>query len=123
MEYVRIFGDSAGETHFETVELPLPLTDFAPPAPSVGLRGFQPGDTVHVLRSAVGLVWRLASYSAPADVLPAPSRPWEITSSDGEVRRFGPGSALFVEDTAGKGHTTRIVGDEDALAGIVQVPD
>jgi len=27
----------------------------------------------------------------------------EVTVGDGEVRRFGPGSLLFVEDTAGQG--------------------
>jgi hypothetical protein len=33
----------------------------------------------------------------------------EVEVSDGEVRRFGPGSALVVEDTTGKGHVTRNV--------------
>ena len=122
MEYVRIFGDAAGETHFETVELPLPLTDFAPPAPPVGLAAFSPA--TRFTFCALPLGWY-------GDWHPTPHRQmffllkgvWELTASDGEVRRFGPGSALFVEDTAGKGHITRIVGDEDALAGIVQVPD
>jgi quercetin dioxygenase-like cupin family protein len=35
----------------------------------------------------------------------------EIEVSDGEARRFGPGSVMLVEDVAGKGHTTRRVGD------------
>jgi hypothetical protein len=34
----------------------------------------------------------------------------EVEASDGEVRRFGPGEAVLVEDTGGKGHITRNVG-------------
>ena len=33
-------------------------------------------------------------------------------SRDGEVREFPPGSVVLVEDTTGKGHTTRRVGEE-----------
>ena len=36
----------------------------------------------------------------------------EVTVSDGEVRRFGPGSAILAEDTGGKGHFSRVVGSE-----------
>ena len=35
----------------------------------------------------------------------------EVEVSDGEVRRFGPGSVMLVEDVSGKGHRTRRVGD------------
>jgi hypothetical protein len=31
------------------------------------------------------------------------------------VRRFPTGSMLLLEDTTGKGHTTRMLGDEDVL--------
>ena len=47
----------------------------------------------------------------------------EIPASDGEVRRLGAGSILLMEDTTGKGHAVRIIGDEDALAAIVQMPE
>jgi hypothetical protein len=38
-----------------------------------------------------------------------------VTPSDGETRRFGPGDLLLLEDTAGKGHSTRVVGAEPFL--------
>ena len=41
--------------------------------------------------------------------------------SDGEVRRFGPGSVTLVEDTTGKGHTSRVVGSDEVLAVVVQL--
>jgi hypothetical protein len=39
----------------------------------------------------------------------------EVTASDGETRRFSPGGLLLVEDTTGKGHSTRVVGGEGFL--------
>ena len=58
---------------------------------------------------------------------PAPARQWvvmiqgivEATTTDGEARRFGPGAAVLLEDTAGVGHRTRVVGDEPWLAIVV----
>jgi hypothetical protein len=35
----------------------------------------------------------------------------EVTTTDGEVRRFGPGSLWLVDDTAGRGHNTRVLAD------------
>ena len=46
----------------------------------------------------------------------------EVETSDGEVRRFGPGSATLIEDTTGKGHRSRIVGGDEALLGVVRLP-
>jgi len=34
----------------------------------------------------------------------------EIQTSDGDIRRFGPGSILLAEDLSGKGHISRGVG-------------
>ncbi len=42
--------------------------------------------------------------------------------SDGEVRRFEPGNVLLLEDTAGKGHVSRVIGG-DATMAVVQLPD
>jgi quercetin dioxygenase-like cupin family protein len=60
---------------------------------------------------------------------PAPRRQWviilsgelEIGLGDGTFRRFGPGDARLVEDTTGRGHTTRTLGDRPCLAMAVHV--
>jgi hypothetical protein len=40
----------------------------------------------------------------------------EIQTSDGEVRRVGPGTILLAEDTTGKGHrTTKAWGESTAI--------
>src|SRR5215468_8213673 len=44
----------------------------------------------------------------------------EVTASDGEFRRFGPGSLLLLEDTHGKGHSTRVL-DEDVVMLVTQL--
>ena len=35
----------------------------------------------------------------------------EVTTTDGAVRRFGPGSLWLVDDTTGRGHNTRVLAD------------
>jgi quercetin dioxygenase-like cupin family protein len=50
---------------------------------------------------------------------PAPARQYmvslqgavEVTASDGDTRRVGPGEVLLIEDTTGKGHSTRAIGE------------
>jgi len=46
----------------------------------------------------------------------------EVTASDGESRRFGPGSLALLEDTRGKGHSTRVL-DEDVVMLVTQLAD
>jgi hypothetical protein len=120
MGYVRIYSDADGDTHFEDVapaqtqesyaaaewqiSAPLPVSDLRfrrvtkeyPPAAHVAPRR----------QLIVGLTGEV-----------------EIEVSDGEKRRFGPGSVLLVEDVTGKGHTTRRIGDTIRETLFVSVPD
>lgn len=34
---------------------------------------------------------------------------WEIGTTDGELRRWGPGEAFLPDDVEGKGHTSRVL--------------
>jgi hypothetical protein len=43
----------------------------------------------------------------------------EIGCGDGTKQVFGPGDARLVEDTTGKGHTTRVVGTGPCLTATV----
>jgi hypothetical protein len=79
------------------------------------------------LQGATGI--RLQEFKAKQflDWHPAPRRQWviilsgelEIGCGDGTLRRFGPGDARLVEDTTGRGHTTRTLGEERCLAMVV----
>jgi hypothetical protein len=106
--YVRVYADAAGESHFEDVYLP-------------SERHSSPTGTVEALTAPLAaerVVFRTV-LSEASDTIPhnAPqplliiqlNGTVEVEVSDGEVRVFGPGSALVVEDTTGKGHLTRKV--------------
>lgn len=108
--YVRIYADDQGESHFEDVALPTELR--RSPVSSAQAELTAP------LRATEALFRRvLVDHPAAAHV--APRRQLvvhlageaEIEVSDGEIRRFGPGSAVLVEDLTGKGHITRRVGE------------
>jgi len=43
----------------------------------------------------------------------------EIGLGDGTKHVFGPGDARLVEDTTGKGHTTRVVGNERCVTATI----
>jgi hypothetical protein len=46
-----------------------------------------------------------------------------MEASDGEVRALVPGTILLAEDTAGKGHVSRVTGEEEMLVLILMLPD
>ena len=85
--------------------------------------------TAQLLRQGarVILACRRMRAGADSDWHPAPRRQFvivmqgtvEIETSDGEVRRFGPASMFFADDTTGK-HRTRPVDGDDVV--IVAVP-
>ena len=113
--YVRLFADERGESHFDEIDVDLEPLDFAPPAAPLHIATLFPA-------TSCGLV------SGPPDwdgslPHPAPRRQlfcnvrgeYEVTASDGTVRRFPAGSLLLLEDTTGEGHTTRFVSDDDVL--------
>lgn len=45
----------------------------------------------------------------------------EVEAGTGERREFTPGSVLLVTDTAGQGHRTRVMGDEEVVFAWVPV--
>jgi hypothetical protein len=47
----------------------------------------------------------------------------EGETSDGARQRYGPGSVALLEDTTGTGRRSRVIGDGEVLAAIVQLAD
>jgi len=47
---------------------------------------------------------------------------YEVTTSDGSVQRFSAGSVLLIEDMQGRGHSTQIIGPDDAVVLAVMLP-
>ena len=121
IQYTRIYTGSDGETHFEDLEIELSEVDFAPAAPPVQLSDFTPATQWSFFAIPPG--WE-------GDWHPTPTRQiffylvgeTEVEVGDGTIRRFGPGDALVVEDTTGKGHRSRTVGDETVFQALVHMP-
>lgn len=121
-QYTRVFTDEKGETHFEDVEIELLPVEFAPPAPALLLSSFTDAKNYGFISAPTG--WYGDWHPTPErQVIVYISGKIEATVSDGEVRVFGPGSVTLVEDTTGKGHTSRVVGDEEVLGLVVQLED
>lgn len=124
MSLIRLYADAEGETHFADVE-----PRFAPPADtwwSVTAEHTEPmaAESVFLrrLRSDGG---NLEPHTAPRrQLIIGLDGECEVEVSDGEVRRIGPGTVALVEDVAGKGHWTRIIGDAEVRVVVVTLaPD
>jgi hypothetical protein len=120
MSYTRLYETDDGESHFEDIEIDLALTDYAPPAKPLFLSAASPAAEFGFMKAPAGWSsdWHPSSARNLFFVL---SGEWEVTASDGESRRFGVGSVLLVEDTQGKGHTSRVVSETDSLAAMVRL--
>lgn len=118
--YVRLHADAKGESHFCDEEMELKSANFAPPAPPVEISAFTAAKHFVLLHAPAGWLgdWHPTPYRQFFFFLSGEA---EVQASDGDVRRFGPGSVLLVEDTTGKGHTTRVT--TPGIAAVVQLPE
>lgn len=111
MRYTRVYTGPDGETHLEDVES-AGDTRQAAESDLVG--------TISRTFPVTGIYFREVVEESSPVPHNAPFRlfivglrgTFSVEVSDGEVREFPPGSVVLVEDTTGKGHTTRRVSDE-----------
>jgi hypothetical protein len=104
----RLYAGVDGESHIERIDL-----------------GHTP-DWVKGLPAAQ-IAFREDPVGRFIDWHPAPRRQFviilsgqlEIGLSDGSRHVFGPGDARLVEDTTGKGHTTRVHGAEPCVTATI----
>jgi hypothetical protein len=117
---IRIYSDDSGESHMDRRAVAIKAGAFAPPAPSMGVSELEPAEGWRFLR--LPPLW-------VGDWHPTPVRMWifclsgemEFATSDGATHRVAPGSAMLLEDTTGRGHQSRVIGDRDALLVTVQL--
>ena len=122
MQYTRLYADEDGVSHFEDQEFELTEADFAPPAAPLLMSS--PIESTRTVFWAVPAGW-------DGDWHPAPSRQFfvqiagelEVEAGDGKVRRFTTGDVVLLEDTTGRGHLSRVVGDSDARGVFVQLAE
>ncbi|HEY8694514.1 MAG TPA: hypothetical protein VIR57_17425 [Chloroflexota bacterium] len=108
MSFIRLYTGQDGRTHIEEMDLAShPELGELKRAESIVFRGYQPGHTM--------------------DWHPAPRRQFVITLSgeyeieleDGSVHRFGAGHVTLAEDLTGKGHITRVVGNQPRVTATI----
>jgi hypothetical protein len=122
LEYVRVYTDSLGESHFEDLKIDLNEIDFAPPAPPIFTSNMNPSSNYGFISVLPG--WKSEWH-------PTPKRQFvfylsgiiEAEVSDGEVRQFGPGSITLIEDTTGKGHKSYVIGSEKVIGVVIQLEE
>jgi len=120
--YAVVFSDSTGLSHFADRQISFELTDYAPPAPPISVSQPTIAENIVYLSSPSG--WSGDWHPAPRrQMIFCLSGEIEVEVSDGEVRSFAPGAALLVEDTTGKGHITRVVGQDRAYLAAVPFPN
>lgn len=111
LPFVRILCDADGVSHFADGQMPFELVDFAPPAPPISVSNVMAAESVTIISSPPG--WHGDWHPAPRrQLMFMLSGKLEVEVSDGQIRGFGSGSVILVEDTECKGHISRVVGDQ-----------
>ena len=115
VDYVRMYNDAEGESHFEDLALDLEQRDFAPPAAPAMVGAFVGASGTLFFGAAPGWGGDVPHPSPQRQVFCVMRGLVEVTVSDGERRRFSAGDLIVLDDTRGKGHATRVIGTDDLL--------
>jgi hypothetical protein len=111
LNLMRVHSDDGGDTRLSSI--PLPEEDG--PDDGAGKRL-----TLRDIPTTTLSIGQLLGRRPAGDFHPAPRRQlvvvlrgaFEITTTRGQRKRFGPGDCLLAEDVGGKGHLFEDVGDE-----------
>ena len=118
--FTRLYSDSSGESHFDDLEINFAAVDYTPSVPPLNLSDITKATNFRFMEAPAGWAsdWHTSSARTLFIVL---SGEWEVSVSDGESRRFAIGSALMVENTSGRGHSSRITSVDGSLAAMIQL--
>jgi hypothetical protein len=118
LRYWHLYADGQGISRFKPASLQfghLPVKGLDDPPLAVGLT------------DVTGATFLRLAPRQVEDWHPAPRRMFllviqgesEVTAGDGTVRRFAPGDLVLMDDTTGKGHITKAIGELDHVALVV----
>lgn len=110
MEIPELYADAAGDTHFRSTTIAFELRDFSPPWPAIGVSADLKPSAAVFLEAPPG--WDKVFHPTPRKQL-AVILTGELTvaATDGEVRRFGAGDCVLLNDPDSKGHLSQVQGD------------
>jgi quercetin dioxygenase-like cupin family protein len=117
----RIYSRPDGQSGIAAVSLAM--------KPFVDVEGAHGESTA--LQAAAGIAFRISPPGYTLDWHCAPRRQYSISLSgtaeievgDGTIARIGPGDVVLAEDLTGRGHITRVVGDQPRFYAIVPLTD
>jgi hypothetical protein len=119
--YYRIYTDSKGDTHSDVVTVEQRLARAAPPAAPFYVSEDRPASKYRFYSFEPGWIGEL--HPAPTrQFLALLSGTVEMETTDGMVRVFRAGDLVLLEDTSGKGHLTRNIGDGFSTFLVVPIP-
>jgi len=119
MRYFRIYSDENGVSHFAELEMRLAPVVLSLSTPALEACEPQAASQIMFVRLAPG--WDSDWHPAPAyQYVCLLSGQAELTVGDGDTRQFARGDVLHLQDITGKGHTTRVIGEEEILLAVVQ---
>lgn len=117
----RVYSGTDGQSHI--AEVPLTMTPFVDVEGAHGeATPAQPATAITFRVSPPGYVlgWHCAPRRQYSIGLSGTA---EIEVGDGTVARIGPGDVVLAEDLTGRGHVTRVVGDQPRFYAIVPLAD
>ena len=118
MKYTEIFVDENDVSHFRDIQVTFTQGEVAPPALPLGMSEFYDAAQIGFLSAPAG--WDGGWHQPPSDGFIILLRgEAEIEVGDGEKRIFKTGDVWRHRDNAGRGHNTRMIGSDDALAAII----
>lgn len=118
MRYPRLYTDTDGVSRFEDVEVDVPLVEYLPGEPMLGLASPRAATSIVFAHLPAG--WRAGRHPSPrAQFTITLAGELEVIAGDGERRRFGPGGVYLSGDTSGDGHESRAVGPDACVVAII----
>lgn len=122
MQYAEIYADADGISHVRDCSVSFTDRQVAPPALPFGTSDPMTADSAAFLSIPAG--WAGGWHPPPADGFIVVLRGQvQIEVGDGEIRQFSAGSVLRHRDRVGRGHDSRVIGDETVLLVIINLPD
>lgn len=119
MHYLLLTEDADGVSSFSERDIPLSLGDFAPPAPAMYLSEGEAASKILFLVLPPG--WTGDWHPSPrAQVAFCMSGTLRVEAGNGEIRDVESGGIWRMEDVAGRGHKSSVVGTENVELAIVQ---
>lgn len=120
IEVLRLYADDDGESRFDSVDIPMALKDFAPPAEPLYVS--EPQATSRYVHIQLPAGWDGERHPSPRrQILFCLAGAMDVIASGGETRSVAAGDAWLMADTHGKGHVTRVTSEGPVTAVIVQL--